>query len=69
VPSAEPFVESGSQNALGEGALHREPGLRRERDLVLSVKRVCAESWIFGSQRTFGLPISGSAATHLQLIA
>jgi hypothetical protein len=44
VPSAEPFAESGSQNALGEGALHRE------RDLVLSAKRVVAESWTFGSR-------------------
>jgi hypothetical protein len=57
VPSAEPFAESGSQKALGEAALHHEPGLRRERDLVLSAKRVCAESWIFGSRRTFGLTV------------
>jgi hypothetical protein len=57
VPSAEPFAESGSQNALHEGALHREPGLRREQDLVLSAKRACAESWTFGSRRTFRLKV------------
>jgi hypothetical protein len=57
VPSAKPFAESGSQNALGEGALHHEPGLRRELDLVLSAKRVCAERWIFGSRRTFALTV------------